>query len=575
MIGTFAYLTFCSFKNRMRRRIRRLREPRYLIGLIVGVLYFYFFVFRSRSTPGRGGRGVPGLERLAGPIQVIGSVVLFVIAALAWVWPGAGTPITFSRAEVQFLFTAPVTRRQLLHYRLVRSQLGLLVSSALITLVMRPSTLGNSWMVIIGLWLIFVVVRLHLMGVALRRSSLAQHGRSGIWRQWLPLVIVFGVVGVLVETVIQGWPVLVAAPDVAAIFAELQRLGTTGAAGTVLWPFRTLAGLPLSSSPAQFFSTLPWVLALVALNYAWVLRSDASFEEASAEHAEKRAREKGTPKAVARGATATPFQLGLVGRPETAILWKNLILLGRYASAKMLLRLLPIVIALAIASQASGRVAGLATVVAGISIWLAAMLILMGPQMMRNDLRQDLAHLGMLKTWPVTGAAIVRGEVLAPALVMSAIVWLLILLGGLLSADLFAHIGDAPLPILDRLSYALAAAILAPPIILAQTVVLNGIAVMFPAWSSVGASRSRGIDAMGQRLLMMAGITLTLALSLLPGAAVAAGLMFVVYWLTGTLLIVLPALLVALVVIVECFVATELLGRVLDRTDVTAIEPVE
>ena len=575
MIGTFAYLTFCSFKNRTLRRIRRLREPRYLVGLIVGVLYFYFAIFRPRPGPRRGTRSMPGVEHLAGPIQVIGSVVLFVTAALAWVWPGAGKPITFSRAEVQFLFTAPVTRRQLLHYRLVRSQLGLLFSSAIITLLMRPSTLANSWMVVIGLWLIFMVVRLHLMGVALSRSSLAQHGRSGIWRQWVPLVIVSGATGVLIETVIGGWSALAASPDLPAFFVELQRLGTTGAAGIMLWPFRTLAKLPLSSSPADFLSALPWVMALVALNYAWVLRSDASFEEASAEHAEKRALEKGTPKAVARGATATPFQLGRVGPAETAILWKNLILIGRYLSARTLLRVVPIVIMLAIAAQTFGRQGGLATVVSGMSIWLAGMLVLMGPQMMRNDLRQDLAHLPMLKTWPVSGATIVRGEVLAPAIVMSAIVWLLILPGGLLSGGLVARMGEAAPALLDRLSYALAAAILAPPIILSQTVVLNGIAVMFPAWSSLGASRSRGIDAMGQRLLMMAGILVTLVLSLLPGAAVAGALMAVVYWLTGTLLIVLPALLVASVVVAECWVATELLGRVLDRTDVTAIEPVE
>jgi hypothetical protein len=575
MIGTFAYLTFCSFKNRTLRRIRRLREPRYLVGLIVGVLYFYFTIFRPRSGARRGSRGMPGLEHLAGPIQVIGSVVLFVIAALAWAWPGAGKPIAFSRAEVQFLFTAPVTRRQLLHYRLIRSQLGLLISSAIITLFMRPSTLANSWMVVIGLWLIFTVVRLHLMGVALSRSSLAQHGRSGLLRQWVPLAVAFGAIGVLIETVIGGWSVLAASPDVQAFFGELQRLGTTGAAGIVLWPFRTLAGLPLSSSPAAFASALPWALALVALNYAWVLRSDASFEEASAEHAEKRALEKGKPKSVAPGAIATPFRLGRAGPPETAILWKNLILVGRYLSARTLVRVVPMVIMLAIAAQVFGRVGGLTAVVAGMSMWLAAMLVLMGPQMMRNDLRQDLAHLALIKTWPVSGAAIVRGEVLAPAAVMSAVVWLLILPAGLLSGGLVARMGAAAPALLDRLGYAVAAAILAPPVILAQTVVLNGIAVLFPAWASLGASRSRGIDAMGQRLLMMAGILVTLALSLLPGAAAAGALMFVVYWLTGTLLIVLPAMLVAGVVLVECWVAAELLGRVLDRTDVTAIEPIE
>jgi len=575
MIRTFAYLTFCSFKNRMRRRFMRLREPRYLIGLVVGVLYFYYFLFRPRSTPRRGGRGVPSLEHFAGPIQVVGSVVLFVIAALAWVWPGAGKPITFTRAEVQFLFTAPVTRRQLLHYRLIRSQLGMLLSSALITVVMRPSTLANSWMTVVGLWLLLSAVRLHLTGVALRRSSLAQHGASGLGHQWLPMAVVFGAVGVLIQTVSRAWPVFASLPDASAVFDELHRLGTTGAAGVVLWPFRTLTALPLASSPGEFLAGLPWALALIALNYAWVLRSDASFEEASAEQAEKRARDKTAPRAVARGATATPFTLGLVGRPEMAILWKNLILLGRYVSAKTLLRLLPIVLALGIASQASGRAGGMAIAVAGMAIWLAIMLVLMGPQMMRNDLRQDLAHLAMLKTWPVAGAAIVRGEVLAPALVLSAITWLLILLGAVLGGPLVGRIGNAPLSTFDLLSYATAAAMLAPPIILCQTVVLNGIAVIFPAWSTLGSSRARGIDAMGQRLLMMAGILLTLALSLLPGAAVAALVMAIVYWLTGILLIVLPAALVAFVVIVECWVATELLGRALDRTDVTAIEPVE
>ncbi len=80
---------------------------------------------------------------------------------------------------------------------------------------------------------------------------------------------------------------------------------------------------------------------------------------------------------------------------------------------------------------------------------------------------------------------------------------------------------------------------------------------------------------MGQRLLMMAGILLTLAVSLLPGAVIAALVTVLVYWLTGTVLIVLPALIVAVVVAGECCLAIEGLGRVLDRTDVSVIDPAE
>jgi len=575
MFGAFLYLTACSFKNRMRRRLRRLREPRYLIGLLVGVAYFYFFLFRPRNAAERAGRRMQGLTRLLAPLHVIGAVVLFGIAAFAWLFPGAGTPIAFSRPEVQFLFTAPVTRRQLLHYKLIRSQLGMLLSTALITLLVRPGTFGAGWTFMAGLWLVFMVVRLHLMGVALSRSSLAQHGVSALWHQGIPIAVVLGATGMLADTLLTDWPVVMALPDVSSVFAHLEHLSTSGAAGVILWPFRALADLPLAASAGAFWAALPPVLILIVLNYVWVLRSDASFEEAAAAQAEKNAREKGAPRPSGAKVTATPFRLQPEGPVEIAILWKNLILLGRFLSLKVLLRLIPLVVVLAIAARGSDRAGGLTAVLAAMCIPLAAMFSLMGPQMMRNDLRQDLGNMALLKSWPVSGAAIIRGEVLAPAIFVSVLVGLFILTGTLLGAEVFNRIGESAASLAARLSYAAGAGILAVAFILAQTVILNAIAVLFPAWSAVGSSRSRGIDAMGQRLLMMAGILLTLVVALLPGAAVAAVLVLSVYWLTGTILVVLPALLVTGVVIVECWVVTELVGRAFDRTDVTAIEPVE
>jgi hypothetical protein len=113
------------------------------------------------------------------------------------------------------------------------------------------------------------------------------------------------------------------------------------------------------------------------------------------------------------------------GPPETAILWKNLILVGRYLSLRTLLRLLPLIVVFGLfASNAAA--AGVAAFIGALSLPLAAMAVLLGPQMMRNDLRQDLARLAMLKTWPVRGAALIRGEVLAPTVVVTAVAWLLL-----------------------------------------------------------------------------------------------------------------------------------------------------
>jgi hypothetical protein len=577
MVGAFLYLTACSLKNRLRRRLRRLREPRYLIGLLVGLAYFYVAFFRG----GRRQREIGGAPAAAaaaaaamGPLQLIGSLFLMVVAAGAWVIPGTGQALAFSRAEVQFFFTAPITRRQLVHVKLWQSQIAILLSSALTALILRPRSLAAAWTLMAGLWIVLVTLRLHLMGVALRRASLAAHGASALARQWLPLAVVIGGAGVLASAVATAWPSLASLPDGASVVAELQRVTADGAPAIVFWPFRALIRLPLAASAGEFLAALPAALGLLALNYAWVIRSDAAFEEAAAAHAEKRATARTAPRAVVRGVAATPFTLAPDGPVETAILWKNLILVGRYVSVRTLLRLLPLVIVFGLVARdaASG---GVAAVAGAICLFLAVLAVVMGPQMMRNDLRQDLARLPLLKTWPVRGAALMRGEVLAPTIVVTAVAWIFLLAAASLGGEYGSGTGLASVLQPHRWPLLAAACLLAPAIVLSQVVVQNGLAVLFPAWVAVGASRARGIDAMGQRLFMLAGILLTLVVSLVPGAIAGAVLAVVAYQLTGAVMIVLPALAAALVVAGECWLAIEGFGRVLDRTDPTAVESAE
>jgi hypothetical protein len=455
-----------------------------------------------------------------------------------------------------------------------RSQIAILFSSAIVTLVMRPGSIAGGWTLMTGIWLVMMTVRLHLIGVALRRLSLASHGARAIVRQGLPLAIVVGAAGVLALTVVQAWPTLRTLADGEAVLVEVQRLAGQGAAAVVLWPFRALVRLPLSSSAAEFLAALPAALGLLALNYAWVLQSDAAFEEASAEHAERQAAPRAAPRPVVKRAVATPFTLAPVGPPETAILWKNLILVGRYVSLRTALRLLPLIIILGLVAG-DGVSGGVTAVIGALSVPLAALAILMGPQMMRNDLRQDLARLPLLKAWPVSGAALMRGEVLAPTVVVTVVAWMFLLASAVLGGGLKLGTPGASAFLANRASFLAAAFVLAPAVVLSQVVVQNGLAVLFPAWVAVGASRARGIDAMGQRLFMLAGILLTLVVSLLPGAVAGAALAFVAYQLTGAVLIVVPALVAALVVAGECWLAIEAFGRVLDRTDPGAVEAAE
>ena len=57
VIGASLYIIVCSARNRVRLRLRRLREPRYLLGAMAGSAYLYFSIFRF-GRPSRFG-GVP------------------------------------------------------------------------------------------------------------------------------------------------------------------------------------------------------------------------------------------------------------------------------------------------------------------------------------------------------------------------------------------------------------------------------------------------------------------------------------------------------------------------------------
>ena len=93
----------------MRVRFRRLREPRYLLGAIVGVAYLYFTIFargrRQGFRPGRGRNGDnrPPFEVLSA-LQVAGTSLAglgaFVLALQAWLLPMRSGLLEFSKAEI-------------------------------------------------------------------------------------------------------------------------------------------------------------------------------------------------------------------------------------------------------------------------------------------------------------------------------------------------------------------------------------------------------------------------------------------------------------------------------------------
>ena len=575
------YLTLCSIRNRMRVRLKRLKEPRYFIGLLAGLAYFYIFL-----RPRAGSKALAelfGTSNVLFAIELAGAAFLFLLFASACLPSGRGPALNFTPADIQFLFPAPLRRKDVLQYKVIRSLVPILISSAIMTIFFRRGNLADSWMFFAGMSLIFMAINLYTMGVSLSRGS-----RSAL--RWLLPILAAGATIVLAATVMLDWGTLTSLSSPTAILAEVVRMATTGPAGIVLWPFRALARLPLTRTPLDFLRALPGPAVILVLSYYWVIQSKTSFEEASAELAEKIARflkdgklwrpkpgagrqtsntqgQRSTP----QSAKLTPFRLSLEGRPETAILWKNLISVGRnlfsFQTFIFLGAFTGVGMGFIIATFFSGRdgQAGRGSILAGVLCGMIYFVtVMLGPQIARNDLRRDLANLDVLKTWPISGSALVRGEVLAPAVLLTGIAWLCAF-GGLVFGI------SLKLPP----SWIVAAVLLTPGVILLQLLAQNAIAVVWPSWAMIGPGRARGIDVMGQRLLMMAGLVLVLAAALLP-AAIAGGVAGLgIHLLTGGIPIVVPALVAAAMLLCEAFVVSGAVGRLLDRTDISAIDAQE
>jgi hypothetical protein len=573
MIGASLYITLCSARNRTRVRLRRLREPRYLLGGIVGVAYMYFSVFarrNGRATAARragraAGRTQPALAAMATAGPALGGMALLALTAMSWVLPGNSGLLAFSEAEVQFLFPAPVSRRQLLVHRMLRSQLGLLFGSIVVG-VMTPSASGYARLRLsIATWVVLVTAKIYFAGVSLSRAKLASRQARAFRVAWTPVVVLATAVAIVAMALTRAFAGAPLANPI-EMFTRIHDVAAQAWVWEVLWPFTTVVGPIFAEWPAPYLRSLVLALGVLAATAVWVLQSDEAFEDAAAAAAEHRAAESRQRRPNYR-VRSGGWQLTPDGRPEGAFAWKAAMQTIRLVDRRSIVRLVALVFALTVLSISLGRASGLATIVGFFASIGTAMAVLFAPQVVRIDMRQDLRHLELLKTWPVTAASVVRGELLWPGALITAGAWGLLAVALTMSGMVFTKFGWG-----WRLSAATGAAILTPALVFAQLTIHNGVALMFPAWVPLGMQRARGLDAMGQRLIMLGGTWLLLAIGAIP-AAIAGGIVwFAARWLIGSAALIPGALVATVIMAIEVLLATEALGPAYERIDILAVE---
>jgi hypothetical protein len=327
---------------------------------------------------------------------------------------------------------------------------------------------------------------------------------------------------------------------------------------------RNAVDFALASGPA---------LAILALHYFWVVRSNVAFEEASVD-ASRRLAERIAAHRANRGAGAilpkkkknAPFKLAPTGHPAIGFLWKNLIAAGQAYTLRFWIFLAWILICVAFASNLGSHAHGFGMFIATFAFALLAMSIVMGPQLVRQDFRTDLPMADVLKTYPLPGWQVALGELLAPAAILTGVQWLLIILAAGFSGNL-----DKAIPLQTRLCAALGLAILVAPLSLVSFIIPNAAVLLFPAWFQTGRNAPQGIEVSGQRVIFGLGQFLVLLLSLLgPGVVGLLTYYLFSHFVVGPILAIpIAAVPAALVLAGEAFFGIQFLGRFFEKLDLS------
>jgi hypothetical protein len=310
---------------------------------------------------------------------------------------------------------------------------------------------------------------------------------------------------------------------------------------------------------------------MLLLHYLWVVRTDAAFEEGAAIAGVRRARRREaarTGKRAPEGEMAARrrlllFPLRPPGRPATALLWKNLVAFVRGLRRNtvfLVLAALPLVVSVTLVSvdEPNRAARGLASG----ALTLATLILVLGPLGIRNDLRQDLAHVALLRTYPLRGPAVVGAEVASAALVLTVAELGL----GVVAAAAFAWGGHGR-ELIENLPLAAAALAAVPALNALAIAIQNALVLFFPAWMRIGADAVGGVEFMGQHILRLAGSLLLMAVALIPPIVVAGAVAFRLLGALGPWA-ALPAALAALATLwAEVAAIVIWLGGVFERFD--------
>jgi len=328
--------------------------------------------------------------------------------------------IYFSPAEINFLFSGPFTRRQLLVYRIATNALGVLIGALFCSVPI--AAYGSSWFpAFIGLVMTLQFISLLSMSTALTSQIISQNAYS-IGRRIVMVVICTLMIAGLAE---------VFEPNGELHPLEIAIQFRHSTAGTIVTaPFAVFTDLIAASEVnLKFAGGLAVALGINALLLLITIRLDANYLETSV-----RVSEKLYQRLLQMQSGGSFFRTGRKGRAYKRILprlprWSGV---GPVAQAQLttsirssgrMLITVAFIAVIATCTIAFSRPAlfthGVKTAATIIGVMMYATLI--ASLSLPLGFRGDVDHIDWLKSLPITSRTVAAGEVLGPTLFMSLV----------------------------------------------------------------------------------------------------------------------------------------------------------
>ena len=332
-------------------------------------------------------------------------------------------------------------RWQILLFKWWNAQPGALIGSLIIGLMFNRFGDLSYPCVVAGFWINQTVLYAHSTLVGLWLAHLKAKGgyaaRCTSIPAWVLLTALLGAAAL-------GWRQVGDSTGWAATQAAVHSPWLAAA----LSPFTALANLMMTSDPAAFAAAavIPLVLLAVQVWLIWWL--DFRFENQAVEIAAKiqnikkqgiGALQSKTELIVAK--PGLPWELAPAGPAWKALVWKNVISLGRLPRRVVVglgMGLLIIVALIGHLVVTAGDSPHMPTRIGVVVLALMAYVSMLAPSLVRVDLRIDIPHFDVLKAMPLRGRSLIFGEVMGSVVV----VWAVQVIGCLAAAILISSEGE-------------------------------------------------------------------------------------------------------------------------------------